>query len=56
MVGFDGFADEEGSSCDGGNSANVRKDLSDWQETHAMLVLSRVKVAFPPLSEFYVIF
>ncbi|KAK4441512.1 hypothetical protein Salat_0486100 [Sesamum alatum] len=35
--------DAEGSSCDGGNSGNVRKDLSDWQETHAMLVLSRVK-------------
>ncbi|XP_011083320.1 uncharacterized protein LOC105165856 [Sesamum indicum] len=35
--------DAEGSSCDGRNSGNVRKDLSDWQETHAMLVLSRVK-------------
>ncbi|KAI3461044.1 hypothetical protein Pfo_017707 [Paulownia fortunei] len=35
--------DEEESSCDGGNSGNVRSDLSDWQETHAMLALSRVK-------------
>ncbi|XP_073144222.1 uncharacterized protein [Henckelia pumila] len=35
--------DGEGSSGDGENSGNVRKDLSDWQETHAMLVLSRVK-------------
>ncbi|KAG8389089.1 hypothetical protein BUALT_Bualt02G0193000 [Buddleja alternifolia] len=28
---------------DGGDSGNVREDLSDWQETHAMLILSRVK-------------
>ncbi|KAK8604490.1 hypothetical protein V6N13_099431 [Hibiscus sabdariffa] len=24
-------------------SSNVRKDLSDWQERHAILVLSKVK-------------
>ncbi|XP_073270888.1 uncharacterized protein [Primulina huaijiensis] len=35
--------DGEGSIADGGNSGNLRKDLSDWQENHAMLVLSRVK-------------
>ncbi|XP_057776705.1 uncharacterized protein LOC130995442 [Salvia miltiorrhiza] len=35
--------DEEESGCDVGNSGNVQMDLSDWQETHAMLVLSRVK-------------
>ena len=39
-----GFADEEESGSDVGKSGNVRMDLSDWQETHAMLVLSRVKV------------
>lgn len=27
----------------GGNDGNVRKDLSDWQEKHAILVLSKVK-------------
>ncbi|KZV56439.1 hypothetical protein F511_08337 [Dorcoceras hygrometricum] len=35
--------DGEGSSGHGEKSENVRKDLSDWQETHATLVLSRVK-------------
>ncbi|KAK9006880.1 hypothetical protein V6N11_019211 [Hibiscus sabdariffa] len=25
------------------NFSNVRKDLSDWQERHAVLVLSKVK-------------
>ncbi|KAK6143999.1 hypothetical protein DH2020_020819 [Rehmannia glutinosa] len=35
--------DEDESSCDGGDSGNLRRDLSDWQETHAMLALSRVK-------------
>lgn len=43
---FGGFADEEGNGCDGGDSGNVRVDLSHWQETHAMLILSRVKVFF----------
>lgn len=27
-----------------GSSANVKKDLSDWQEKHAVLVLSKSKV------------
>ncbi|XP_022771452.1 uncharacterized protein LOC111314396 isoform X2 [Durio zibethinus] len=27
-------------------SSNVRKDLSDWQERHAVLVLSKVKLRF----------
>lgn len=35
--------DEKGNGCDGGESGNVRVDLSEWQETHAMLILSRVK-------------
>ncbi|KAH7837406.1 hypothetical protein Vadar_013500 [Vaccinium darrowii] len=38
--------DEEAANCDGGTpsiSGNVRKDLSDWQERHAILVLSKVK-------------
>jgi len=26
------------------SSANVKKDLSDWQEKHAVLVLSKSKV------------
>ncbi|KAI3667935.1 hypothetical protein L6452_43006 [Arctium lappa] len=36
--------DEEGA-IDGGESTsgNVQKDLSDWQEKHAILVLSKVK-------------
>ncbi|KAG6426809.1 hypothetical protein SASPL_111043 [Salvia splendens] len=40
---FRNFAlpDEEESGSDVGKSGNVRMDLSDWQETHAMLVLSR---------------
>ncbi|PIN22767.1 hypothetical protein CDL12_04529 [Handroanthus impetiginosus] len=37
------FPDEDGSSCDGGISGNVRADLSDWQEKHAVLALSRSK-------------
>ncbi|KAH6818122.1 BSD domain-containing protein [Perilla frutescens var. frutescens] len=37
------LCDEEESGCDGGNSGNLNMDLSDWQETHAMLVLSRAK-------------
>ncbi|XP_042048592.1 uncharacterized protein LOC121794480 [Salvia splendens] len=42
---FRNFAlpDEEESGSDVGKSGNVRMDLSDWQETHAILVLSRVK-------------
>ncbi|KAL8489830.1 hypothetical protein ACS0TY_025638 [Phlomoides rotata] len=40
---FKNFPLPEESECDGGNSGSVRTDLSDWQETHAMLVLSRVK-------------
>ncbi|XP_028126136.1 uncharacterized protein LOC114322889 isoform X1 [Camellia sinensis] len=38
--------DEEGASCGAENPAttgNVRKDLSDWQQQHATLVLSKVK-------------
>ncbi|KAI5679977.1 hypothetical protein M9H77_01204 [Catharanthus roseus] len=35
--------DEEGDSNGDETSANVRKDLSEWQERHAMLVLSKVK-------------
>ncbi|XP_051142860.1 uncharacterized protein LOC127259525 [Andrographis paniculata] len=35
--------DEDGNNCDGANSGNLRKDLTDWQERHAMLVLSKVK-------------
>ncbi|KAL8055393.1 hypothetical protein ABFX02_04G053000 [Erythranthe guttata] len=35
--------DEERSSVDGEDSGNLSKDLSDWQEKHAMLVLSRIK-------------
>ncbi|KAE9460799.1 hypothetical protein C3L33_07310, partial [Rhododendron williamsianum] len=36
--------DEEAANCDGGTGAgNVRKDLSEWQERHATLVLSKVK-------------
>ncbi|KAL7151748.1 hypothetical protein ABFS83_04G052300 [Erythranthe nasuta] len=35
--------DEERSSVDGDDSGNLSKDLSDWQEKHAMLVLSRIK-------------
>lgn len=27
--------------------ANVQKDLSEWQEQHALLILSRVKVDYP---------
>lgn len=36
--------DEEVSS-----SENVKKDLSDWQERHAVLVLSKSKVFDPSL-------
>lgn len=28
------------------SSANLKKDLSDWQEKHAVLVLSKSKVFF----------
>ncbi|CAH9129406.1 unnamed protein product [Cuscuta epithymum] len=37
--------DDEGADGEGneGPSRNVRKDLSDWQEHHALLVLSEVK-------------
>ncbi|KAF7119702.1 hypothetical protein RHSIM_Rhsim13G0044900 [Rhododendron simsii] len=36
--------DEEAANCDGVTGAgNVRKDLSEWQERHATLVLSKVK-------------
>ncbi|KAL3620459.1 hypothetical protein CASFOL_035371 [Castilleja foliolosa] len=35
--------DEEEIGSDGRNSGNVMRDLSEWQETHAMLALSRVK-------------
>lgn len=39
--------DEEGANCGEigaqGDSGNVQKDLSDWQERHAILVLSKVK-------------
>ncbi|CAA2958426.1 BSD domain containing [Olea europaea subsp. europaea] len=34
---------DEGGSDGSGNDGNIRKDLSDWQEKHAMLVLSKVK-------------
>ncbi|XP_004290213.1 PREDICTED: uncharacterized protein LOC101295670 [Fragaria vesca subsp. vesca] len=38
--------DDEGATC-GDNSlttsSNIQKDLSEWQERHAMLVLSKVK-------------
>lgn len=39
------LTDEEGDSNGDETSANVRKDLSEWQERHAMLVLSKVKVS-----------
>ncbi|CAL5353512.1 unnamed protein product [Camellia sinensis] len=36
--------DEEGASCGAeATTGNVRKDLSDWQQQHATLVLSKVK-------------
>lgn len=46
--------DEEAANFDGGTGAgNVRKDLSEWQERHATLVLSKVKVFFfNPISQF----
>ncbi|XP_016449671.1 uncharacterized protein LOC107774599 [Nicotiana tabacum] len=34
--------DEEDGNNDGGGD-NVRKDLSDWQQRHALLVLSKLK-------------
>nr|XP_043611172.1 uncharacterized protein LOC122582800 [Erigeron canadensis] len=34
---------EEGMINNGGGESNVQKDLSDWQEKHALLVLSTVK-------------
>ncbi|KAL7113304.1 hypothetical protein ACP275_04G054000 [Erythranthe tilingii] len=37
------LTDEERSNVDGDDSGNLSKDLSDWQEKHAMLVLSRIK-------------
>ena len=37
------FEEEEGASC-GDGPGNVRKDRSEWQARHAMLVLSKVKV------------
>lgn len=40
---------EEGgirAAGDGGSSGNVRNDLSDWQEGHAVLILSKVKVFY----------
>ncbi|GER46072.1 histone-lysine N-methyltransferase ASHH3 [Striga asiatica] len=42
---FNNFSlpNEDESRCDGGNSGHLRRDLSDWQEKHAMLVLTRVK-------------
>lgn len=52
---FGSFADaEESARDDGGSSGNVRMDLSDWQETHAMRILSRVKVLL--LSSFFPMF
>lgn len=42
------FSDEDGANCGDdatpNTSGNVREDLSDWQERHATLVLSKVKV------------
>ncbi|KAG2716781.1 hypothetical protein I3843_03G145100 [Carya illinoinensis] len=38
--------DDEGAACGDGNlttSGNVRRDLSEWQERHALLVISKVK-------------
>lgn len=46
--------DEEDVNNDGGGD-NVRKDLSDWQQRHALLVLSKLKV-FPSLQLFYFLF
>ncbi|CAA0815267.1 BSD domain-containing protein [Striga hermonthica] len=42
---FNNFSlpEEDESSCDGGNAGHLRRDLSDWQEKHAMLILTRVK-------------
>ena len=44
---IDFCADDQGIN-DGDNSqatsTNIGKDLSEWQERHAMLVLSKVKV------------
>ncbi|RAL42241.1 hypothetical protein DM860_012024 [Cuscuta australis] len=37
--------DEDGADCGGdeGTSGNVRRDLSDWKQHHALLVLSEIK-------------
>ncbi|WCJ38086.1 BSD domain-containing protein [Euphorbia peplus] len=35
--------DESSNSTDAANSDNVQKDLSNWQERHATLVLSKLK-------------
>ncbi|KAL2470660.1 BSD domain-containing protein [Abeliophyllum distichum] len=40
---FKNFTLPDEGGDDGQNDGNVRKDLSDWQEKHAMLVLSKVK-------------
>lgn len=48
--------EEDASNGDAGNrtSTRVNKDLSEWQERHAMLVLSKVKVllslSFSPIN------
>lgn len=38
------YGDEDEGSSKKTMSGNVRKDLSEWQERHAVLVLSKVKV------------
>ena len=55
---FDFCADDLGINGGGDSqtsSTNIRKDLSDWQERHAMLVLSKVKVQ-AYFSALYLIF
>lgn len=43
IVDFDGVDEGEPSDVETTES-NVRKDLSEWQERHATLVLTTVKV------------
>ncbi|CAI9770639.1 unnamed protein product [Fraxinus pennsylvanica] len=40
---FKNFSLPDEGADGGGNDGNVRQDLSDWQEKHAILVLSKVK-------------
>ncbi|XP_022851923.1 uncharacterized protein LOC111373599 [Olea europaea var. sylvestris] len=40
---FNNFTLPDEGADGGGSDGSIRKDLSDWQEKHAMLVLSKVK-------------